>query len=180
MLFLVCAYIIPYFFAYNLEDLDSLAIITYLLTQSDSLNEGSVNLSYSYRGCCWLNLGPDNNNMKVVIAASYSSNDGESDAIKNLDFENRDLRFRMAGFMRSLKNPSPRMIVPSQWFLNPGCDSSLELYPFIPNLNSIKCRWAKYHEALGGAYDPVVWPSISLTEDCLLKYNASKELIQAH
>ena len=154
--------------------------ITYLLTQSDSLNEGSVNLSYSYRGCCWLNLGPDNNNMKVVIAASYSSNDGESDAIKNLDFENRDLRFRMAGFMRSLKNPSPRMIVPSQWFLNPGCDSSLELYPFIPNLNSIKCRWAKYHEALGGAYDPVVWPSISLTEDCLLKYNASKELIQAH
>ena len=163
-------------YGHNIEKVN----ISQLLTQSDSLYEGPVNLAYSYRGCCWLNLEPDNNNMKVVIVASNSSNEVESDAIKNRDFENRDLRFRMAGFMRNLKNPSPRMIVPSQWFLNPGCDSSMKLYPFIPNLNSIKCRWATYHEALGGAYNPVVWPSISLTKDCLLKYNASKELILTH
>lgn len=155
--------------------------INQLLPQSDSLNEGPVDLTYSYRGCCWLNLQPDNEKMTAVIVVDNSSTDGESDAIENLanDFENRDLRFRIAGFMKNLKNPSPRMIIPSQWFLNPGCDSSLKLFPFISNKNLIKCRWATYDEALGGAYDPVVWPSILLTEDCLLTYNASKELIQA-
>ena len=153
-----------------------------LLTPSDFINEGPINLTYSYRGCCWFDLQPDNTNMSEVTVPSNSSNDDESDSIENLsnDFQNGDLNFLMTGFMRSLNNPSPRMIVPSQWFLNPGCDSSLQLFPFISNKNLIKCRWANYQEALGGAYDPNIWPSISLTEECSLTYNASKELIQAH
>ena len=152
------------------------------LLPSDSINEGPVNLTYSYRGCCWFDLQPDNGNMTEVTVPSNSSNGGESDSMGNIsnDFLNRDLNFLMTGFMKNLKNPSPRMIAPSQWFLNAGCDSSLQLFPFISNKNLINCRWANDQEALGGAFDPVVWPSISLTEDCLLTYNVSKELIQAH
>ena len=153
-----------------------------LLTPSDFNNEGPINLMYSYQGCCWFDLQPDNRNMTEVTVPNNSSNDGEPDSMKNLskDFQNRDLNFLMTGFMKSLNNPSPRMIVPSQWFVNAGCDSSLKLFPFISNKNLIKCRWANYQEALGGAYDPNIWPSISLTEDCLLTYNASKEMIQVH
>ena len=152
-----------------------------LLTPSDFTNEGPINLTYSYQGCCWFDLQPDNRNMTEVTVPSNSSNDGEPDSMQNFtNFHNRDLNFLMTGFMKSLKNPSSRMIVPSQWFLNHGCDSSLKLFPFISNNNWIKCRWATYDESLGGAYDPNTWPSISLTDDCLLTYNASKELIQAH
>lgn len=153
-----------------------------LLTPSDFINEGPINLTYSYQGCCWFDLQPDNRNVTEVTVSSNSSNDGEPDWMENLsnDFKNRDLSFLMAGFMKSLKNPSPRMIIPSQWFLNAGCDSSLKLFPFISNNNLIKCRWANEQEALGGAFDPVVWPSISLTDDCLLTYNASKELVQTY
>ena len=152
------------------------------LLPSDFINEGPINLTYSYQGCCWFDLQPDNRNMTEVTVSSNSSNDDEPDSMKNLsnDFQNRDSNFLMTGFMKSLKNPSPRLIVPSQWFLNAGCDSFLKLSPFISNKNLIKCRWATYDEALGGAFDPAVWPSISLTEDCLLTYNASKEVIQAH
>ena len=138
-----------------------------------------IDVSYSYRGCCWFNLQPDNE-IKQAIPVADNSNDSTENHQLSGNFADRDLNFKMKGTIRNPTSPSPRMIIPSQWFLNPGCDSSLQLYPFISNKNSIKCRWATYQEALGGAYDPNVWPSISLTEDCLLTYNASKELIQAY
>ena len=142
-------------------------IVRGLMHQPDSTLKDPI--VYKYQGCCWFNLQPEN-----VI-----SDVGESKSTQNLseNFEDRDLNFKMRGVIMNSahKNPSPRMIVPSQWFLNQGCDSSLKLNPFISNKNLLKCRWATYSEALGGAYDPNIWPSISLTDDCLLTYNASKD-----
>ena len=142
-------------------------IVRGLVHQPDSTLKDPI--VYKYKGCCWFNLQPDN-----VI-----SDVDESNSTQNLseNFEDRNLNFKMRGVIMNSthKNPSPRMIVPSQWFLNQGCDSALKLNPFISNKNLLKCRWATYLEALGGAYDPNIWPSISLTDDCLLTYNASKD-----
>ena len=136
---------------------------------------GPINLMYSYRGCCWFNLEPDNEIKQAMPAAD---NNNENHQLSG-GFKNRVMQFKMKGIIRNSKSPSPRMIIPSRWFLNPGCDSTLQLYSFISNENLLKCRWATYQEALGGAYDLNVWPSISLTQDCLLTYNASKEPIRA-
>ena len=98
-------------------------IVRGLMHQPDSTLKDPI--VYKYQGCCWFNLQPDN-----VI-----SDFDESNSAENLsgNFEDRDLNFQMRGIVRNSthKNPSPTMIVPSQWFLNPGCDSSLKLNPFI-------------------------------------------------
>ena len=55
------------------------------LLPSDSINEGPVNLTYSYRGCCWFDLKPDNRNMTEVNVPSNSSNDAEPESNHSME-----------------------------------------------------------------------------------------------
>ena len=75
-----------------------------------------------------------------------------------------------------VKNVAPRIVLPSMWYVNIGCSSSLELRPFDEdNDDVIKCRWADKNEAGFAAFNASDNPFINLvSESCELEFDAEK------
>ena len=73
-------------------------------------------------------------------------------------------------------NVAPRIVLPSMWYVNIGCNSSLELRPFDQdNDDVIKCRWADKNEAGFAAFNASDHPFINLvSESCELEFDAKK------
>ena len=75
-----------------------------------------------YQGCCWKTM------THQQLAAS--------------------LEFKVTAKVFDVTNVSPRITLPSMWYINLDCDSTLDLNPFdIDEDDVIKCRWAEKDEA---------------------------------
>ena len=75
-----------------------------------------------------------------------------------------------------VRNVAPRIILPSMWYVNIGCSSSLEFRPFDQdNDDVISCRWADKSEAGFAAFNAFDNPFINLVStNCELKFDAEK------
>ena len=119
--------------------------------------------AFGYEGCCW---------------QTRSQNDlanPESDSPTNrqtyVSFE-----FKMIATVFDVTNVAPRIVLPSMWYVNIGCNSSLELRPFDQdNDDVIKCRWADENEAGFALFKPSDHPYINLVSTkCELEFDAEK------
>ena len=112
--------------------------------------------TYGYKGCCW--------QTKIESDSSANQQAGAS-------FE-----FEMTAKVFDVNNVAPRIVLPSMWYVNIGCNSSLELRPFDhDNDDVIRCRWADQNEAGFAAFNASEHPFITLvSETCMLEFNAEK------
>ena len=82
-----------------------------------------------YQGCCWKAMTP-----------SFPATSNQQQATS--------LEFKVTAKVFDVTNVAPRITLPSMWYINLECDSTLDLHPFDINENDIiKCRWAKEDEA---------------------------------
>ena len=101
--------------------------------------------TFGYEGCCWSTIIP-----------TYQQLTSSMD-------------FMVVATVFEVTNIAPRITLPSMWYINKDCDSSLELHPFDIDQNDvIKCRWADENEA-GFAATSAIYRSFVKLNDTLCK-----------
>ena len=106
-----------------------------------------------YQGCCWKTMTPsDPANQQLATS----------------------LEFKVTAKVFDVTNVAPRITLPSMWYINLECDSTLDLHPFDINENDIiKCRWAEEHEAGFAAINEAKRPFMKLnSESCMLTFDS--------
>ena len=116
--------------------------------------------TYGFKGCCWKTTSIESDS----LTTSANQQAGVS------------LEFEMIAKVFDVNNVAPRIVLPSMWYVNIGCNSSLELRPFDQdNDDVIQCRWADQNEAGFAAFNASEHPFITLvSETCMLEFNAEK------
>ena len=124
-------------------------------TKTTSKKYFNQRFTFGYQGCCWSTIIPTN---------LQTTN------------EQLSMEFKVVGTVLDLRNTAPRITLPSMWYVNLDCDSSLDLHPFdIDEDDVISCRWANENEAAFAAFAAKYRPFIKLiANNCQLKFD-SKE-----
>ena len=119
--------------------------------------------TFGYKGCCWQVLQSNDPIASV------------SDASTNQQLE-QSLEFEIIAKVFDVNNVAPRIVLPSVWYINVGCDSSLDLHPFDQDIDDvIRCRWANQDEAGFAAFDNTDHPFLKLaSEKCEIEFDALK------
>ena len=130
-----------------------------IATSKEHFNEP---FTYGYEGCCW--------QTSLQNDLTELESDSPTNEQADVSFE-----FKMIAKVFDVKNVAPRIVLPSMWYVNIGCSSSLELRPFDQDDDVIKCRWADETEAGFAAFNPLYHPFINLvSESCQLEFDAEK------
>jgi hypothetical protein len=110
-------------------------------------------MSYGWNSCCWVSFTDD--------AGNYNAG-GSS------------MEQRMT--VNDWSNTSPSFALPPLWMIMAGCDGqTINLNPQDIDNDQVRCRWASSSEA-GGAYtDQSLWPSLSVSSDCIVTYSGSMD-----
>ena len=119
--------------------------------------------TFGYKGCCWQVLQPND-----LI-------ESKSDASAKQQLES-SLEFEIIAKVFDVNNVAPRIVLPSVWYINVGCDSSLDLHPFDQDKDDvIRCRWANHDEAGFAAFDYLNHSFLKLaSEKCEIEFDALK------
>ena len=140
-------------YARNLHDFKTETSMLHLIKQ----------FAYGYEGCCWQTRSQND--------LAHLESDSPTNQQTNVSFE-----FKMIAKVFDVTNVAPRIVLPSMWYVNIGCNSSLELRPFDQDHDDvIKCRWADKNEAGFAAFNASDQPFINLvSESCELEFDAKK------
>ena len=119
--------------------------------------------SFGFSGCCWQVLKPNN----------FTKAESDSSANQKLD---ESFEFKMVAKVFDVTNVAPRIVLPSIWYINVGCNSSLDLHPFDQDKDDvIRCRWASQDEAGFAAFNDMDQPFLKLdSEKCEIEFDATK------
>ena len=140
--------------------------IAYTTSHRDFLKSRSTQYfnepyTFGYKGCCWQTMSQDD----VSELGSGSSVKMHADV---------SLEFKMIAKVFDVNNAAPRVVLPSMWYINIGCNNSLELHPFDQDKDDdIQCRWADENEAGFATFNQSDHAFINLVpETCQLEFNA--------
>ena len=119
--------------------------------------------TFGYSGCCWKVLKPNN----------LTQSESDSSANQKLD---ESFEFKMIAKVFDVTNVAPRIFLPSIWYINVGCNSSLDLHPFDQDIDDVvRCRWASQDEAGSVTFNDTDQPFLKLdSEKCEIEFNAIK------
>ena len=142
--------------------------IAYITIHHDFLKSVSRNnfhepYIFGYEGCCW----------QTTSQVHLSEPDSDSSVKQHAGVS---LEFKIIAKVFEVNNVAPRVVLPSMWYINIGCNSSLELHPFDQDEDDdIKCRWADENEAGSAPYNESDHAFITLvSETCQLAFDADK------
>ena len=119
--------------------------------------------TFGYSGCCWKVLKPNN----------LTQSESDSSANQKLD---ESFEFKMIAKVFDVTNVAPRIFLPSIWFINVGCNSSLDLHPFDQDIDDVvRCRWASQDEAGSVTFNDTDQPFLKLdSEKCEIEFDTTK------
>ena len=142
--------------------------IAYTTSHRDFLKSSSKQYfnepyTFGYEGCCW----------QTIFQVDLSEPDSDSSVKQHVDVS---FEFKMIAKVFDINNVAPRVVLPSMWYINIGCNSSLELHPYDQDKDDdIKCRWADEEEAGSATYNESNHAFITLvSETCRLEFDADK------
>ena len=129
--------------------------------KSSSQQYFKVPYTFGYEGCCW-----------QTISQYDLSELGSGSSVKQ--HANVSLEFKMIAKVFDVNNVAPRVILPSMWYINIGCNNSLELHPFDQDKDDdIHCRWADENEAGFAFFNQSDHAFINIVSGtCQLEFNA--------
>ena len=118
---------------------------------------------FGYSGCCWQVLQPKNLT-QTEFNSPANQKIGES------------IEFKMIAKVFDVTNVAPRIVLPSIWYINVGCNSTVDLHPFDLDIDDvIRCRWANQDEAGFAAFNDTAYPFLKLdSEKCEIEFDATK------
>ena len=119
--------------------------------------------TFGFSGCCWQVLRPNN----------LIQSESDSSANQKLD---ESFEFKMIAKVFDVTNVAPRIVLPSIWYINVGCNSSLDLHPFDQDIDDVvRCRWANQDEAGFAAFNDSDHSFLKLdSEKCEIEFDATK------
>ena len=131
--------------------------------ESTSKKYFNVPYTFGYEGCCW----------QTTSQVDLSEPDSDSSVKQHVDVP---LEFKMIAKVFDVNNVAPRVVLPLMWYINIGCDSSLELHPYDQDKDDdIKCRLANENEAGSASLNDSDHTFITLvSETCRLEFDADK------